>query len=258
MTKNIASALITAALIAAQGMAQTPAAPASDFAAAQKQFDSLCEGCHGEGGNGGDRVPALVNNRSLRTRNEAQIRDLIKSGTSGGMPAFKLPEGELQSLARWLRSLNISAFDTRPSGNPHAGEEFFFGKGQCSTCHMVHGRGKVNGPDLSAIGRKSTVRELELVLENPTSQMGIHTTPTCPSWAFCPDETWRVVNVKLREGQSLRGFARGRAEHDLELQTFDGLEIGRPVLAGHRVAENQLPVGDNGKLQKSPRMILSA
>ena len=26
----------------------------------------------------------------------------------------------------------------------------------------------------------------------------------------------------MRDGQSLRGFARGRAEHDLELQTFDG------------------------------------
>src|SRR5690348_1787412 len=100
MTKNIGSALITFALIAAQGMPQTPAVPASDLAAAQKQFASLCEGCHGEGGNGGDRAPALVNNRSLRTRNEAQIRDLIKSGTSGGMPAFKLPDGELQSLAR--------------------------------------------------------------------------------------------------------------------------------------------------------------
>ena len=57
MTKNIASTLITAALIAAQGMAQTPAAPASDFGAAQEQFDSLCEGYHGEGGNGGDRCP---------------------------------------------------------------------------------------------------------------------------------------------------------------------------------------------------------
>ena len=87
---------------------------------------------------------------------------------------------------------------------------------------MVHGRGQVNGPDLSAIGRRSTVRELELVLDNPTSQMGIHTTATCPRWAFCPDETWRVVNVKLRDGSSLRGFARGRAEHDLELQTLDG------------------------------------
>ena len=222
MTKNIASAFITAALMAAQGMAQTATVPASDFAPAQRQFDSLCGGCHGEGGRGGDRAPALVNNRSLRTRSEAQIRDLINGGTSGGMPAFKLPEGELLSLARWLRSLNVSAFDTRPSADVHAGEEFFFGKGQCSTCHMVHGHGKVNGPDLSDIGRKSTVRELELVLENPTSQMGIHTTPTCPSWAFCPDETWGVINVKLRDGQSLRGFARGRAEHDLELQTFDG------------------------------------
>ncbi len=222
MTKNIGIALITTALMAAQGIAQTPTAPAPDFAAAQKQFDSLCAGCHGEGGQGGDRAPGLVNNRSLRTRNEAQIRDLIQSGTPGGMPAFKLPESELQSLARWLRSLNISAFDTKPSGDAHAGEEFFFGKGQCSTCHMVHGRGTVNGPDLSDVGRKSTVRELELVLENPTSQMGIHTTPTCPSWAFCPDQTWGVVSVKLRNGQSLRGFARGRAEHDLELQTFDG------------------------------------
>ncbi len=216
MTKNIASALIAAALMAVPGVAQGP------FAAAQKQFNELCQGCHGEGGTGGDRAPALVNNRSLRTRSEAQIQELIKTGTKGGMPAFKLPDHQLQSLAGWLRSLNMSAFDTKPSGDAHAGEQFFFGKGQCSACHMVHGRGTVNGPDLSDIGRKSTVRELELVLENPTSQMGIHTTPTCPPWAFCPDETWGVVNVKLRDGQSLRGFARGRAEHDLELQTFDG------------------------------------
>src|SRR5438128_1630509 len=139
MTKNIAGALIAAALIAVQ----VPAQPAADFAAAQKQFKNLCEGCHGEGGNGGDRAPALVNNPSLRTRKEAQIHDLIKNGTPGGMPAFKLPENELRSLAQWLRSLNISAFDTKPAGDVGAGEAFFFGKGQCSTCHMVHGRGKV-------------------------------------------------------------------------------------------------------------------
>ncbi len=87
---------------------------------------------------------------------------------------------------------------------------------------MVHGRGHVNGPDLSDIARKSTVRELELVLENPTSQMGIHSTPTCPNWAFCPDEAWAVVDVHLRDGTTLRGFARNRAKHDLQLETFDG------------------------------------
>ena len=217
MLKQIAGAVLIAALWAAPGMAQTPA---SEFAAAQKQFDNTCAGCHGEGGAGGDRAPALTNNINLRIMNAAQIQDLIKTGTPGGMPAFNLPDGTLQQLASWLRSLNQSALDTKPAGDVAAGEALFFG--QCSGCHMVQGHGKANGPDLSAIGRRATVRELELVLENPTSQMGIHTTASCPRWAFCPDDGWRVVNVKMRDGSALRGFARGRAEHDLELQTLDG------------------------------------
>ncbi len=189
---------------------------------AEKQFNQRCAGCHGEGGAGGDRAPALTNNRGLRSRSERQIADLIRTGTPGGMPAFRLPLPELQSLARWVRSLNMPAFNSRPAGDATAGEQLFFGTAQCSTCHMVHGRGTVNGPDLSDIGLKSTTRELELVLDNPNSQMGIHTTATCPSWAFCPDEAWAVVNVRLRNGSGLRGFARNRAEHDLQLQTFDG------------------------------------
>ena len=210
------------ALAALPAIAQAPAAEGTDLAQAEKQFNQVCAGCHGQSGAGGDRAPALTNNPSLRTSNESQVVDLIKNGTRGGMPAFPLPEKELGSLARWVRSLNMSAFDTKPPGDPVAGGQFFFGKGQCSNCHMVGGRGKVGGPDLSDIGRKSTVRELELVLDNPTSQMGIHTTATCPSWAFCPDEVWAVVNVHLRNGSTLRGFARNRAEHDLQLQTFDG------------------------------------
>ncbi len=194
----------------------------TDFSPAEKQFGQLCQGCHGEGGAGGDRAPALTNNRALRNRTEAQIEETIKSGTPGGMPPFSLPESQLRLMAAWVRSLNTSAFDTKPEGEVAAGAKIFFGAGQCSTCHMVSGRGASHGPDLSDIGKKSTVRELSLVLDNPTSQMGIHSTPTCPSWAFCPDEAWAVANVRLRNGLTLRGFARNRAEHDLQLQTFDG------------------------------------
>ncbi len=188
----------------------------------EAQFNQLCAGCHGKGGAGGDRAPALTNNRDLRTRSENQIAEIIRKGTPGGMPPFSLPPEQIGGLAGWVRSLNVSAFDAKPAGDRAAGEQFFFGAGQCGTCHMVHGRGKTNGPDLSDIGRKSTVHELELVLENPTSQMGIHTTPSCPPWAFCPDEQWAVVDVRLRDGSTLRGFARNRAEHNLALQTFDG------------------------------------
>ncbi len=218
MIKIVTGALMIAALSFSGAMAQAPAG----FAAAEKQYDALCQGCHGEGAGGGDRAPALVNNPVLRSMSEVQIRDLISNGTATGMPSFKLADADLRFLAVWLRSLNMSAFDTKTAGNVQAGADFFFGKGQCAGCHMVEGRGMVKGPDLSSIGRKSTIRELELVLDNPTSQMGIHTTASCPRWAFCPDDSWRIVNVRLRDGQNLRGFARGRAEHDLELQTLDG------------------------------------
>jgi PQQ-dependent dehydrogenase (methanol/ethanol family) len=211
------------ALAGAAAMAAIPAlGQAADFSQAEKQFEKLCETCHGEGGGGGDRGPALISNRDLRSRNTRQIRDVIKNGTPGGMPAFPLPDRELQALAAWLHSLNLSAYTERPAGDVAAGEQFFFGVGRCSTCHMIHGRGKANGPDLSDIGLRSTVTEIALALDNPTSQMGIHTTPACPTWAFCPDEAWAVVQVQMQNGSTLRGFARNQAEHDLQLQTFDG------------------------------------
>src|SRR5262245_41706140 len=100
MMKHIAGALLIAALRSGPALAQ-------DLAAAQKRFDSTCESCHGEGGAGGDRAPALMNNPFLRTQNEAQIRELISNGTPGGMPSFKLPDNELQALAQWIHSLNM-------------------------------------------------------------------------------------------------------------------------------------------------------
>jgi PQQ-dependent dehydrogenase (methanol/ethanol family) len=186
------------------------------------QFETLCSGCHGGGGRGGERAPALVNNRSLRSRSESQIHDLIRDGTPGGMPSFPLPEEQLQALARWAHSLNTPAAEVKLPGDVKAGEQFFFGKGQCSTCHMVSGRGKPNGPDLSDIGRQLTVQELGQALDDPAALGGIHSSPSCPSWAWCPQNPWAVASLHLRSGATLRGFLRNQGMHDLQLQTFDG------------------------------------
>src|ERR1700719_3715892 len=117
-TIRVALAIAAAALAPGQEPGLTPA---------EKQFDQLCAGCHGEAGEGGDRAPALVNNRRLRSRNVNQIQDLIKNGTPAGMPAFPLPEKELQRLAAWVHSLNASAYSDRPPGDVDAGRQFFFG-----------------------------------------------------------------------------------------------------------------------------------
>ena len=194
--------------------AQTPPAP--------ETYAALCAGCHGEKAAGTERGPALIDNRSLRGRSEKQIHDLIRNGTAGKMPAFPLPEDQLQPLAGWVRSLNASAYDAQPAGDTAAGEQLFFGKGQCATCHMVRGRGKANGPDLSSIGRQLTLRDLEQALDDPAGRIGNRSAGSCPSWAWCPQAGWSVVNVRLREGSTLRGFLRSQGKHDVQVQTLDG------------------------------------
>jgi len=201
--------LVTALLLAYQPPPTLPAAYARN-----------CAACHADNATGTDRGPGLLNTRSLRAKSESDLRGIITNGTRGGMPGFKLPEADLAALAKTLREWNASALDARPAGDRAAGARTF--DAQCAQCHMVRGRGGVNGPDLSTIARELTVRELEETLADPSSRKGKKSGASCPSWAFCPDNPWEVVNVKLNNGTALRGFARSRGAHDLQLQTLDG------------------------------------
>ncbi len=182
-------------------------------------YGKLCAACHGDRATGTDRGPTLIGSRSLRSRSEGRIRDIIKDGTRAGMPSFALADGELNVLARAVRSWNASALDAKPVGDVAAGKRVF--DVQCLTCHMVRGAGGSNGPDLSNIAKELTVNEIDETLTDPASRKGRHSGASCPGWAFCPSEPWAVVNVQLKTGAVLRGFARGRGLHDLQLQTFD-------------------------------------
>ena len=56
-------------------------------------------------------------------------------------------------------------------GNVAAGETVFFGKGNCSSCHEVNGRGGIVGPDLSGAGTRSP-EALRAKIVNPTAATG--------------------------------------------------------------------------------------
>jgi len=183
-----------------------PVSPAA-VAAGKAHFSVMCVVCHGSNAGGTDRAPALTNNRQLRGFSAAEIAGIIKNGR-GGMPAFHtLPQSTIQTLVAFVRSLNATAFDFAPAGDVLAGERLFFGSGRCSDCHMVMGQGGVNGPDLSDVGRQSTLDDLERSIQNPAARR-------MPSYA--------VVDVQMPDGSTLRGFARGQGTHNLQLQTFDG------------------------------------
>ena len=202
-----ACAAVLGAFVAASMPTGAAPAAAATPVAEPPPFSALCAVCHGGDAQGTDRAPPLTNNRRLRSRSEAQIADTIKNGRAN-MPAFaSLPPGEIQELAHFVRSLNANAFDMLPAGNPTAGAALFFGAGRCAECHIARGRGGTNGPDLSNIGRQLTLAELDQALADPRAR---HV------------EGYAEVDVILRRGTSLHGFARAQTSHGVALQTTDG------------------------------------
>jgi len=195
---------------------------AADAAQANRDFNATCASCHGENAEGGDRAPSLVDNAHLRSLDAAGIEAIIRGGQRAMPPFPNLPQVEVSRLAAWLHSKNISGLQSAPPEQVAAGEALFFGAGGCSGCHMVHGRGSSNGPDLSAVAARSSRAEMEHWLDNPTAMMGTKSLNSCPGWAYCADFQWAMQNVVLKSGEKLRGFARRKTEREVALQTLEG------------------------------------
>jgi PQQ-dependent dehydrogenase (methanol/ethanol family) len=172
-------------------------------------YATNCSGCHGADGLGTGHAPKLADNPDLRGRPVARLHSTIAAGfPASGMPPFaSLPAHDLDAIAMYVRSLNSPAAESGISGNSEAGERFFWGKGNCNTCHMVHGMGSATGPDLSDVGRRMTAKEIHDVLVSPD----LHIT-----------SGYQLATVKTRSGESLRGFLRNRSNYDLQLQDLNG------------------------------------
>jgi len=211
--------------------AQNASADIGPQAQAKKIYAVQCALCHGAEARGGEYGPALAGNNDLQGKSDAWLHTVIKNGIpSGGMPAFKLVSADLNALALWIESMNIPATQSAAPGNRVAGEQYFFGSGKCASCHMVAGRGSVSGPDLSSIASERTAPEIRAVLLDPS----VHPTPGYAS-----------VTVRLRNNQTLHGFARGQSNFEITLQDNDG--------KFHRLMQDQiLSVRKNPKSPMPP------
>lgn len=172
-------------------------------------YTTNCSGCHGTDGSGTEHAPRLANNPDLRGRPIDRLHTTIAAGfpASGTPPFAGLPAHDLDALAMYVHQLNSPAADAPVAGDASLGEKFFWGKGECGTCHMVHGMGSPIGPDLSDAGRRMTQKEIHDLLLSPD----LHITPG-----------YELAMVKTRSGETLRGFMRGRSNYDLQLQDLTG------------------------------------
>src|SRR6266550_3137229 len=124
----------------------------------------------------------------------------------GRTKPLDLPPQELDSLVVLVRSLNAASAESTVGGDAAAGESFFFGKGQCASCHMISGAGAAIGPDLSNVGREMTVDEIQAKLVNPNLRIA---------------PGYELATAQLRNG-NIRGFVRNRSNFDILLQDLTG------------------------------------
>jgi PQQ-dependent dehydrogenase (methanol/ethanol family) len=182
------------------------APPQAAAVPAPPQFTRTCALCHGNDGRGTDRAPTMVNSAHLRSMTDADIATTIKKGRNR-MPAFPLPDADIERLVRYIRSLNETAASGVVPGDATKGEAIYFGAGQCSTCHVARGRGVSDGPDLSNLGSRMRLLTMQQVLENPSANI----TPG-----------YTMATIAMNDGTALRGFLRAEGSHDVVVQTKDG------------------------------------
>src|SRR6185436_16781282 len=186
---TVLAALVLSQLLLAQDPTTAPSS-----VDVKNVYAKFCAGCHGADARGTQQGPGLAGNPGVRRRSNLSVRNLIRKGIpAAGMPGFDLPDSMLDALAALVASLNSSAAESNVPGDRAAGKEFFFGKGQCASCHMVSGAGKPIGPDLSNLGREMMVDQIREALLQPDAKIA---------------NGYGLVTVQLRDGQALRGFTR--------------------------------------------------
>jgi len=85
---------------------QTAAAPDNAPLDVQQLFATTCGWCHSDGGRAAGKGPQLMNT----TRDDDFIRNRIKNGKAGAMPAFgeTFSDAQIDDIIKYIRALKPS------------------------------------------------------------------------------------------------------------------------------------------------------
>lgn len=209
-----------------------PSGPANPFAGnsqaiaqGQQLYNQNCTSCHGPNGGAGEIGPEIVHNLSMPLRGELddnQILDVIRNGAPGTvMPAWKgkLAEDDILKIGAFLHSLQGTAIDNPLAGNVSHGEEVFWGKGQCGSCHTLGGKGSFKGPDLTNIAAERKSNLIIDALTKPNHRVygdgGVHLR-SLPAM-----DTYDAVHITLGNGRTLDGVLLNQDSYSLQLMGDD-------------------------------------
>lgn len=211
---STATRFVVILLAGATVLAQSPISSQTpeDLERGRRLFERQCARCHGMGGAGGTG-PGLNSPVLGRAADDQALFSLIKEGIRGTeMPsAWQMIDREIWHVAGYVRSLGRKAQVALP-GEPEQGKRLYETKGQCATCHIVHGGGSSLGPDLTDIGARRGPAHLRNALLNP----GASKTRDSSGYA-----NFLVIGVVTRDGREIRGMRINEDTFTLQLRDAD-------------------------------------
>ncbi|MBL8212507.1 MAG: c-type cytochrome [Bryobacterales bacterium] len=203
----------------------------------RQTFLGACSACHGASAQGGTG-PSLVSGRMNRL-NDGQALKAIKNGLPGtDMPPFNIPDDKVWEMVTFLRSLSRPAIALPPAGSAEAGAAVFFGKGGCSNCHRIAGKGGAIGPDLTNAGANMTVLQMREAIFEPNARVA---------------PGFEAVTVTTAAGAVIDGVARNENNYSLQVLDKAGklhLLWRRDVKQFKRRDGSLMPAGYDQKLSK--------
>ena len=131
---------------------ETEASKTSEEMPGKAVFQQTCGFCHGPDGRGASGTDLLHSTLVSHDAGGNLIGEVVRKGRpEKGMPAFPLPDSQIQQIAAFLHAqakLASSVTTRMPSdypldkllvGNADAGKTYFNGAGKCSQCHSPTG-----------------------------------------------------------------------------------------------------------------------
>jgi len=186
-------------------------------------YNGACTVCHGVNGAAGEIGPGLaIPGRSYPRNTDEQLFDVIKHGIPDtGMPAqqSKLNDDQIWKITAYVKGLRGTAIDAPSSGDIVHGEAVFWGKGECSSCHMVRGRGSVLGPDLTDLAGSRKINSIIAALTS--EQHRVYGPGGAQPHNLVPLQTYPVVQVTTLGGKTVRGVLRNEDSFSMQIMGLD-------------------------------------
>jgi cytochrome c oxidase cbb3-type subunit III len=175
---------------------------------ARQTFLSVCAGCHGLDGRGGERGPDISTRQQVVQLSDGELLEILRGGRpAAGMPPFDaFGTTKLKELVAYLRVLQGKGTSTKLPGNPINGKTLFFGKARCSECHTMQGSGGFLGRDLSTYGSALSPSEIRFAILHPDPASKAN----------------RTVAIIMRNSQTFTGVIRNEDNFSIQLQSADG------------------------------------